>query len=337
MRILILHNTKSGTGADDIYNFARAVLEDDGYEVVMRAVRSDVANEELVGDAQEFSAVVISGGDGTVANINYALKDKDVPVLVFPSGTTNLLSLNLGCAPEAVALAKAVKKLETARFDMGELSFSDNDGDSHTRGFSIIAGAGYDATIMNDSVPLKKDLGMLAYFAAALANPAPQTAHFTLEIDGETHEVDGMAVLVVNFGTLPFDLNVVNGSSPQDGLFNIVVAKAGNTIQLLPTVISALLDKSGSFPYRPQLELFTGRDVTVTADPPLAMQYDGEFIENATTPFRAVMLENASRFIVDDLSPYSVAGKAALENTEKNVIDKIIDKVSGGKDKDSAE
>lgn len=305
MRILIVHNSKAGQSGDDIYNYARAILENDGIEVVMRAVRDTETTNELVRDAEDFDAVVISGGDGTAANVNYALHGRGVPTLIFPSGTTNLLSRNLGNASEAVALAKATKEGKTAKFDMGELTYTDNDGVTQKRGFSIIAGAGYDATIMNESVRLKESLGMLGYFAAALANPAPQVSKFTVEVDGETHELEGIAVLIVNFGTLPFDLNVVHGNDPQDGLFEVVVAKPSKTIQLLPTVISALLDKDGKFPHRPQLETFVGKDVSVTADPPLAMQYDGEFISDATTPFRATVLKGATTFIVDGLSPYA--------------------------------
>lgn len=304
MRILIIHNLKAGTGGDDIFHFMKGFLEQNGYETVLRSITAGESVDELIADAEDFDRVVVSGGDGTVAHVTYKLMNRNVPTLIFPSGTANLLATNLGNAPEPIALAKATVKGITSNFDMGVLNFVDETGAPQTRGFSMIAGAGYDATIMNDAVGLKETLGFLSYFAAALANPTPKKVSFTLELDDKTVTTEGIAVLVVNFSTLPFDMDIIADADAQDGYFDVVVVKPSMTAALLPTIVSALIDNKGSFPYRPQLETYRTKKVTVTSDPKVNLQYDGEFIANGQTPFSAEIKPGASCLIVDELSPY---------------------------------
>jgi len=73
-------------------------------------------------------------------------------------------------------------------------------------------------------------------------------SHFTITADGEVHEVDGIAVLLVNFGRMQFDITMTRENDPRDGRLEVVVIKVQNTMQLLPTVLSALFNREGNFP-----------------------------------------------------------------------------------------
>lgn len=305
MRILIIHNPKSGSGQDDIYTYIRALLSLEIHEVVMRPLINDIPLSKLLEDAHEFDVVVASGGDGTVTNVNGYLKNTGIPLLAFPSGTANSIASNLGYSLEPVAMAKATLAKRTTTIDSGTMTYTTEDGTKVKKSLALIAGAGFDAKLLADAEEYKSNFGTVAYFAAALANTTPQKSHFTLTLDGEVHKTDGIGVLVVNFGTLPYDIDLISGSDPRDGLFDIVVIHTSSTVELLPTIISALLDKNGSFPYRPQLEVFRARSITVECDPPLIMQYDGEVIENATTPFTIEMEPRVSTFIIDETSEFA--------------------------------
>ena len=304
MRVLVIHNPKSGSQSGDLFDYLKELLDLGCNEIVLRNIDADKDDAVLLRDAKNYDLIVLSGGDGTIATLNYELKYSNIPVQVFPSGTANLVASNLSNDEEPVAMAKAAMKGHSEIFDMGELSYHDSQGQEQSIGFSIIAGAGFDATIMQDSEDLKERLGQLAYFAAVLSNPNPEVSKFTLTLDGVETKTEGIAVLIINFSNITFDMSIVNDASPQDGLFHIAVLKSTSTVQLLPTVISALLDRSGNFPYRPQLEIYTAKEVEVDADPALHLQFDGEVVEGAQTPFKARVLEGASRFIVDANSPY---------------------------------
>lgn len=91
MRFLILHNPRSGFGSDAIYEFERALLHD-GDECLMRIMDDAWDPKQAVQDAALYDCVIISGGDGTIGHLMYALRNTGVPLCVFPSGTANLIA-----------------------------------------------------------------------------------------------------------------------------------------------------------------------------------------------------------------------------------------------------
>lgn len=127
MRTLIIHNPASGPQVGDIFAFARMALRPDD-ELVIRETSPTGSIETLTADAASFDAVVASGGDGTVARVAYAMRESGTPILVFPSGTANLLSNNIGNVSEPAALAQTLHEGHTVSFDMGELSYVDAQG-----------------------------------------------------------------------------------------------------------------------------------------------------------------------------------------------------------------
>lgn len=295
MKLLIVNNLSSGYRDGAIYDFMRA-FNQDGDEMCVRCTsgRTDLA--DLLCDAEDFDAVVAAGGDGTVAAAAYLLAETGIPLLPYPAGTANLLAMNLASPAEPHALAKMARESLLMDFDIGEIELAD--GERH--GFTMMAGAGYDATIMQGAESSKKLLGPMAYFTSAFTNPAPQFSKIVLSVDGETVETQGVGVLVMNFSKVQFDIPFVHENQPRDGMFDIIVLATHDAVGLIPALFSCLLDRGGEFPNRPDaLKVYRAREVTVTADPPLAVQYDGE-IAGATTPFTARMLPEAARFVVSE-------------------------------------
>lgn len=294
MKALIINNLASGYGEGSIYDFMRSFVAD-GDEVCMRATDGSTPIEGLLTDATEYDLVVASGGDGTVATVAHYLKNSGVPILPYPAGTANLLSLNLLEPNEPHALAKLAKAGKTLDFDMGELEC-----EGETRGFIIMAGAGYDATIMENAAPNKRLLGPMAYFLAAGTNILPQHSRITLTVDGKTVETEGLGVLLINFSKIQFDISVTHSNQPRDGVLDVAVLKAKNAVELLPSVFAAMLDRDGNFPGRGEaLDIYSGREIRVEADPSFEVQYDGEATK-LTTPLTARILPGATRTIVSD-------------------------------------
>ena len=122
----------------------------------------------------------------------------------------------------------------------------------------------------------------------------PTRAHFTLELDGEVVESDGIAVLLVNFGHVAEGISVTPRNNPRDGLFEVVIIKARTNIELLPVAINALLDREKQTEL---IELHRASHVVVRSDPPLPIQFDGE-PAGLLTPFSARVLPGAARLIV---------------------------------------
>ncbi len=294
MKLLVVINTSAGFGDGAIYDYMRMTLGD-GDEACVRYTDGTTEPSALVKDAQDFDSVIVSSGDGTVASVAYALADTKVPILPFPAGTANLLANNLLLPYEPRALSALTKRGSTLDFDIG---FIEAGGQKF--GFSIMAGAGYDATIMHDAVPTKKLLGAAAYFQAAIANTKPQLSNITLTVDGRVIRTKGLGVILVNFAKIQFEISITHKASARDGMFDIVILKAKNAYELIPAFIAATLDRDGNMPSRPDsMEILQGRVVEIDADPPLPIQYDGEPL-SATTPIRAQVLPRAARFLLSD-------------------------------------
>lgn len=294
MRLLVIHNLSSGFQDGSIYDFLR-MLARDGDEACVRYTDGTTDITSMLYDADRYDAVVAAGGDGTVAAVSYALRYTGIPILPYPAGTGNLLSSNLKSPIEANALAAMVRDMKCLDFDLGEITAG-----GMSFGFSIMAGAGYDAAIMHDAKPTKKILGPAAYFQAAISNPTPQKSEITLTVDGETIKTEGLGVLLVNFSRIQFEIALTPGADARDGLLEVVVLKAENAFGLIPAFMAGVMDRDGVNPERPDsIEIHRGNRVEVVADPPFEIQYDGELPE-LETPLSAHVLNQASRFIVSE-------------------------------------
>lgn len=299
MRLLVINNKRSGLGENAVYDFLR-ILCDEGDEAVVRTISPDVPIADLVRDAEEYDFVVASGGDGTVTSVCYELRYRDVPVLPFPAGTGNLLSMNLTSPSEPRALANVARGRIIEDYDLGELSYTDDEGTAHTRGFAIMAGAGYDAMIMDGATGLKGILGNRAYYVSALTGNKPKKARITLRIDGEEIQTSGIAVILVNFAKIAPGISVTHVNDAQDGLLEAVVLKPDSRLQLAPALMAAILDGRGQYPSRSDaMEVYAGRHIEVETTPPLPIQYDGE-LAHAHTPLTASSLPGALKAIIDE-------------------------------------
>lgn len=296
MKVLIINNLHSGLQDGSIFEFMRKLAQD-GDELIIRNTDGNTPVETLIEGAQTCDVVVAAGGDGTISAVCYALRSSSIPVLPFPAGTGNLLATNLDQPEEPYALVEMLREGYSLDFDMGEITF-EKDGVASTHGFSVIAGAGYDATIMKHAERLKEVFGLGAYVAAALTNPLPTAAHFTLYLDNEIVEADGIAVLLLNFAKIYPDISITHNNDARDGLLEIAVLKLQNTVELLPALFAAYLDKSGDFPHRAGVvEMFKAQSVRIETDPILNLQYDGE-APGCSTPITARILPRATRLIV---------------------------------------
>ncbi len=305
MRVLVVVNLHAGGGDAGIYDYARA-LGAEGVEVTLRFASMGSRVEPLLHDARSFDVVVAAGGDGTVSAVCHATRGTGVPVLVYPAGTANLLALNLGLPLDAIRLARITAEGVPVSFDIGELTQGVDD--ATTSGFMVMAGAGYDATIMEAAQPLKSVFGPAAYLLAAVGNITPTVSSFDLVLDGREVSTEGIAVLLVNFGRIQFDLAVTHDWDPRDGLLDVAVVRTRNAAGLLPVVFAAMLDRMGDYPDRtPGIEIHRAASITVSARPALRLQYDGEALD-ALTPFSARSLHRQATLLVPADSPFVSEG-----------------------------
>lgn len=296
MRVLVVVNEKAGQGDAGLGGFVLA-LASRGIDLTLRYMTEERPLEVLLSDAAEFDRIVVAGGDGTVSSACYTLRNVDVPLMPYPAGTGNLLAQNLKMPNEPAGLVNVLMEGAELTVDVGEIEFGPPN-EQQTRGFSIIAGAGYAASLMEAATALKPSMGPAAYVVAGVSQVAPRHALFQLRLDGELVETDGIAVLLMNFGRLFFDLPVSLSADPSDGLFDVVVIRTRTVVELAPALLGSFLDLMGQRQSSlPGLDVFKAADVEVSAYPPMPLQYDGE-VPGALTPFHARILPCRTRLVV---------------------------------------
>ena len=295
MKLLIVNNLASGLGDGAIFDFIRAYAED-GDEEVNRSSDRATDLRTYLSDADRFDCGVASAGDGTLSMVAYLLADTGIPILPFPAGTANLLCSNLASPAEPHAIAKMLREGRVMDFDLGEVILTHGE----RFGFLMMAGAGYDATIMKDAESGKKLFGQMAYLTSAVTNALPQVSTFHLSLDGEEVICQGVGVLLINFAKIQFDITVVHENKPRDGMLDVVILRTKDAFGLIPALFAAILDKGGDFPTRTDaFDIYRASEVSVQADPVLQMQFDGE-VTAKMTPFQARVLPLAARFVVSE-------------------------------------
>ena len=211
--------------------------------------------------------LAVSGGDGTVMEAMSAVVGQDIPIAVFPAGTGNLLSINLGIpmiVPDAVDVALGGRRyaLDLARTGDG-------------RYFAVMGGVGMDAQMIKDSDREAKDrLGKMAYFVAALKNLPRRRALVEIIIDDKPPiQRRVKSVLLANMGKITGGLDAMPTASPNDGLLDIGILKAATVGHWVHLMGNTLLGRAQR---DPSLEVYQARRVTLRPRHPQPVQFDGE-------------------------------------------------------------
>ena len=261
------------------------------------AVDWDVSITKQAGDGQRLAkaavrsgadVVAVHGGDGTVMEVASGLIGSDVPLAIIPGGTANVMSIELGIPRDLIeATALAVSSPRNIRkVDMGRI-------DSHY--FMLRASVGFEAAMVEGAHrELKDRYGVLAYAISAFqALIEPQIAHYSLTLDDEVVEVEGMTCIVANSGSMGTpQFSMAPNIRIDDGLLDVLVARKAD----LPSLISLAASVVGGSENETNLQHWQVHKVTIAAEPALSLQADGEIV--GETPVTAEVLPSAISVIV---------------------------------------
>jgi diacylglycerol kinase (ATP) len=225
----------------------------------------DVSVTKKPGDAKMFAeealktqvdAVVVYGGDGSVMEVAQALYKKETPMAIIPGGTANVMAKELHIPAETVAAMELLKSGNYIQknIDMGLI----NDVP-----FLIRVNAGIFADmIVNVDKNLKEIVGQVAYGVSAVQSLGNNQKNiYRLEVDGETVEMEGVAIIIANSGNVGFEnLSFIPEIDVADGQFDILVFKSADLTSLLTLASGTIFQK------RPDsiLEHLSGKQIIVT-------------------------------------------------------------------------
>jgi YegS/Rv2252/BmrU family lipid kinase len=234
-RICVIVNPASGINRDALDTIKQ--FFDSHRDVFNYALHETHAS----GDASRFAAQAVAdkvdlvaayGGDGTMMEVAIGLMNSDVPLLMLPGGTANVMAVDLGVPTNLQqALEMCLNpQLETRRVDMGEVD---------SEYFLLRAGIGYEAEMSARAARGEKSKkGRLAYVENALfLLRNVRSTSYILTIDGETHVRSGITCMICNSSGIGIpNLRFTYNSDVSDGYLDVIVLRNLRPDTLLRTL-----------------------------------------------------------------------------------------------------
>ena len=269
-------------------------------ELTKRDIEVEVRFTEGEGDAlrwaqgaadEGFDLVIASGGDGTVMEAMSGLVKCGcpVPLAQLPAGTASLLARALDVPQNLEKALEVALTGEAVRLDVGYLP-------THDRYFALVAGAGWDARLIEDAPRgLKRRIGFAAYIFTGLKNLTNlRRTTIELEIDGKKETRTAHTVMIANIGQIDsVGLALGPDIGPHDGKLDAVIV-ASSTARSVARLTYRLLTRQFSN-YR-DLAYIKAERVSVKTSTPLPLEIDGEPI--GETPFVAEIVPEGALVIV---------------------------------------
>ncbi|CAM3103760.1 diacylglycerol kinase family protein [Paenibacillus sediminis] len=243
---------------------------------------------EMLSLPEEWRAVAVIGGDGTIHSVLPALRGQTIPLAVIPAGSGNDTARAFHI-PFKPADSLDVMLNGTAR----QIDLISTSGDPTVTALAI----GFDAEIAHtvNNRWYKKfcnmlRIGSVAYIIGLLELLVTfKPAKVTLSIDGETKEYDDTWMTAVsNIPSYGGGMRICPQAQSNDGILDICIVHRCTRLQLFrmfPTVLS------GQHVNLPFVTMLRGRTVTVQSERPFLGIGDGELV--TTTPLTASVDEGA--------------------------------------------
>ena len=234
--------------------------------------------------AARCEVLVACGGDGTLNEVVSGMAGSDVPLLVIPGGTSNVLAREIGLPRDLPACAALLRRGAIRRISLGRA------GD---RRFVLMAGIGVDAGIVAASNSrLKRHFGEGAFWLAGFQQLAQyHFLPFDLIVDGKPHR--GTFALISkarNYGG-PFQL------TPQANLFSnqfaICLFQSQKRWRYLYYLSQVARGKHTGLP---DVVMLKGRTIEAAGSAKVQVQIDGELL--GSLPQTISIQDNAISLIV---------------------------------------
>ena len=152
-------------------------------------------------------------------------------------------------------------------------------GANNVHCFTVMAGVGFDAQIMNDAPEGVKDkAGWAAYVASGGKHLTDDPFALDLVVDGRTAAAGRARTVVVgNCGELTGGMVLLPDAEVDDALLDVATVSPESLAEWM-AVASRVLAKRGD---GPSLQRDRGRDLTVRVDPPQLCEVDGDVLTEA--------------------------------------------------------
>ena len=279
--MLIINPTSGGEKALDykekLENKAKEYFEYVETKITEKAKDATAFAEEA--SKENYEAVIVFGGDGTVNEVISGIAEKDyIPKLgIIPGGTGNLITKLLEISQD---IDEAIDQLDfnkTNSIDIGKANNS-------YFGYIFSVGSLQEA-IHNVEIEDKTKYGVLAYAINTIKSVIKDEV-FNIKIETENGSYEGEAsqvlVLLSNYYA---DKKIFEEN--KDGYANILILKNASIISKLSLIPDLL---KGDIVENDNIEYIKAKDITISSDTKLESDIDGD--QSDDLPVKITVLGN---------------------------------------------
>ena len=212
-------------------------------------------------------AILVVGGDGTSGEVINGLTDHDVPLVILPTGTENLLAREVGASRDPVAIAEALVSGQARPLDLGVVN---------GRRFASIVGIGFDGECVRRLAGRR--MGHITHFDYLW--PVWRSfweyalPHIEIEADGEPVFSGRGLAFIGNIGRYSLGLRILKRARYDDGLLDLCVLPCDSRRALVGEAFQVL---RGTHIEQPGTVYRQCRTVRVHgADAPVPIEVDGD-------------------------------------------------------------
>jgi YegS/Rv2252/BmrU family lipid kinase len=237
--------------------------------------------------------LVAVGGDETVhAVLNGMIADEgpladDAILGVIPAGSGCDFVRTFGLPGDVIKAVRHLSDDQTYRIDVGKVSYLDGEVES-ARYFANIAEAGLGGAVARRASRLSRRWNRSGFFLGFWLSLLRQRP-FEVQVQADRKSFTARAtnVLIANGQFDRGGMKVSPRSYPGDGLFDVQISTGpkSEAFTMIPKMYR------GEHVPNPHIKELRGREITVEADRPLAVQADGEFL--GTTPATFTVIPQA--------------------------------------------
>ncbi|HEX5643155.1 MAG TPA: diacylglycerol kinase family protein [Thermoleophilia bacterium] len=240
---------------------------------------------EAVADGVDIVAAL--GGDGTVNETINGLAGSDVPLAIIPTGTVNVLAMELGIPLEPPDAVKLLASGNVSWIDLGRA------GDRY---FGLMAGVGMDAAVVASMHPAMKKALKEAAFAVQGVGTYLTHDDPLFRVTARERTVEGYFAVFGNSSNYGGAFGITPLADMRDGLLDVCVLKDKSFVSTVWYWTAALINAHIK---HPKVEYFRTESAVVEAvegDQEVLVQTDGEMA--GKLPMECRVVPRALRVVV---------------------------------------
>ena len=290
-KILLYYNPYSGSGI--FKNNLDLIVErcqDKGFQIVpVRATKGIVINEVLSNiDEDEYSRIIVAGGDGTVnLCVNAMVKNNvNLPLAILPSGTANDFAYYFEMPSNINYQLDIALGDKTTKVDVGVVN---------GRNFVNVAAMGALIDVSQKTDPnLKNAIGVLAYYLKALTEiPQIRALPVKLTTPEQVMEEEIYFMVVMNGESAGGFRKLSPQSSMNDGKLDVIAFRKMPIIELGPLLFEVV---NGRHPNNKNVLCFQTSELKIESTAEISTDIDGEHGEELPLNF-SVLNERLEVFV----------------------------------------